>query len=180
MVSECYGVDSHFLGAKAVSGQGGAEPVMLRFGQTTLILQVGSAGQNSATYELALGSDPLVREYFRHGQLSPVSAEALIQVIEDTIAPLSTQLPAKSFLVSDDAVYRTLAGVLNVVERGGQRVIHREAVENAFEELAMAIEKGRSTALPSAPDFLVALIVLRELMHHLDFERLVVDSSGGC
>ena len=53
--------------------------------------------------------------------------------------------------------------------------LSREAVEGTFERLAQAAS-GRplsSCGIPADPEFAARLLILREFMHHLQFDEIV-------
>ena len=52
---------------------------------------------------------------------------------------------------------------------GAEMTLAREAVEHTFQRLAM-----RAPGLPAGGEFAAMLLILRELMHHLDFPSIVI------
>lgn len=140
------------------------EAVKLSLGDSSLHLQ---AGQHS--YELAAGARYIHERYFRHARPTPVELENAIQEIEDALMPAWKHVRGYA-LLSSDAWLRSL---LEFAGRSGAE-IDRETVEESFNRLT-ALSEGRPLSqdpLPQDPLFPARLLVLRELMHHLDFTVL--------
>ena len=105
---------------------------------------------------LAIGFRRLAREHFRHQPPSAREIEGAIAAIEDEIA--RAKPPRGMRPVTDDPVVREIALAAGV-SPGPAMVLAREAVEQAFERsLRRAPENER----------MAALLILRELVHHLD------------
>jgi hypothetical protein len=111
---------------------------------------------------LATGYRRIAREHFKHQTPSALEIESAIAAIEDEIARAKPPHPAR--LVTRDAVVREIALGAGVAP-GPAMVLAREAVEQAFE---------RSLRRPPDNERMAALLILRELVHHLDIESIEV------
>ena len=111
---------------------------------------------------LAIGFRRIAREHFKREPASALEIEGAIAAIEDEIA--RAKPPRGVRLVTHDAVVREIALAAGV-SPGPAMVLAREAVEQAFER-----------SLRRAPDNerMAALLILRELVHHLDIASIEI------
>ncbi len=105
---------------------------------------------------LAIGFRRLAREHFKHQSPSALEIEGAIAAIEDEIA--RAKPPHGMRPVTHDAMVREIALDAGV-SPGPAMVLAREAVEQAFE---------RSIRRPQDNERMASLLILRELVHHLD------------
>ena len=96
--------------------------------------------------------------------------EAAIATIEDVLATVPSGLHHAAVSSRAPAIRESagLAGVDSGDRHGA--ALTREAVEQVFNRLA-AVAEGRPASvegLPESTAFIAALLVIRELMHHLD------------
>lgn len=108
----------------------------------------------------------------------PPSEAALEQAIARTEDALMPQIPALRAhphlrLDCSDAVLQPLAGLLGLPEQSEQ-LLDIEQVERAFNQVAQVAAglPARAAGLSEHPGFVAALLVLRELMHHLGSGQL--------
>lgn len=135
-----------------------AAETWLHFGEdTTQVVQ-------EAPVVLAVGSGNLAAEHFRHDPPSPLELENAIAAVEDEIASVHTRITRGSRLRTNDAVVRDIALEAGV-PAGAEMALAVEAVEHAFQRLP-SLATGKEKA--------ATLLILRELMHHLGFEVIVV------
>lgn len=119
---------------------------------------------------LGPGSDALAAQHFHHTPPTPLEMEQAIVTVEDAMAPLRAQLPAAARLVSADAGIGAMARLAGLAPAASAD-FSRQAIERTFGRLAAVVE-GQPAAhagLPTDPAFAARLLILRELMHHLDF-----------
>jgi hypothetical protein len=127
-----------------------------------------TSGDVSAIGTLNIGLAPFQSELPR-----PIELENGIAMIEDTLMPLSTLLPPSStLLLAGDGV----ATIGQAAGQGGEGdlVLSLEQVEEIFRDLA-AISEGRpvsSSRVPIDHKFTIAVLALREFMHHLNFDSV--------
>lgn len=130
-----------------------------------------SLTQADRIVRVALSPERITREYFRHSPPSPVELEQAIQDVEDTLQPAYATL-GTGRLVADSPDLHGLPEFLGLKEASAP--LPRDALESAFSRLA-ALSEGRPLSqdpLPADPLFAATLLILRELMHHLDFTEL--------
>ncbi len=113
---------------------------------------------------LGIGSGKLAAEHFRHDPPTPLELENASAAVEDEIARVHTRIARGSRLYTRDAVVRAIALAAGVAPEP-EMTLALEAVEQAFARLPVRAE-GKERA--------AALLVLRELMHHLGFAAIVV------
>jgi hypothetical protein len=111
---------------------------------------------------LAIGFRRLAREHFKHQPPSALEIEGAISAIEDEIA--RARPPRHTRPVTHDAVVREIALEAGV-SPGPAMVLTREAVEQAFERSLRRVPDNERMA---------ALLILRELVHHLDIESIEI------
>lgn len=139
-------------------------PVRLTLNDNTLEL-----GNDDGQIVLTLGAAALRASYLRSQPPTPFELENAIQYVEDALMPAWKRF-ASTELISSQPWLDTLADFA----RSPRSRITREALESAFNRLA-ALSQGRPLSqdpLPEDPDFSARLLILRELMHHLDFRQI--------
>ncbi|MDQ7989262.1 MAG: hypothetical protein REI09_06475 [Candidatus Dactylopiibacterium sp.] len=123
----------------------------------------GAAGDARVALRLAgLGLAP--------GVPTPLALETAIQHIEDALQPAARRFAPGATLRTADAWFAGLARFAGAPAD----TLDRDTLERAFSRLA-ALAEGRperQDPLPADPLFAARLVVLRELMHHLDFHAL--------
>lgn len=94
----------------------------------------------------------------------PLALEGAIESIEDGVMPLARAVPAGARLVLDPA--QAPAGLVEAL--GGPEFGLAE-VEAAFSRLSnLALGRPAAQAgVPEAPEFAIALLIVRETLHHL-------------
>ncbi|KRG40534.1 hypothetical protein ARC78_12530 [Stenotrophomonas pictorum JCM 9942] len=106
---------------------------------------------------------------------SEAALERAIARTEDALMPQIPALRAHLHLQLDcaDAVLAPLTGLL-VLPAQARPVLQIEQVEHAFNLLARVAAgmPARSVGLPEQPGFVAALVVVRELMHHVGWRQL--------
>jgi exopolyphosphatase/pppGpp-phosphohydrolase len=153
-----------------------ARVAMLQIGAQETVLRIG-AGPGAALHTLPLGAQVTAVAWFRHDPPTEAEIENAIAAVEDLVMPLHRQLPGGLALETQDAAIRQIA-VLAGVADGPAMVLGLEAMERVFDRLA-AVVMGRPAAqsgLPPGPGFAATLLILRELMHHLQFAAITVRS----
>ncbi|MGU5722679.1 hypothetical protein [Aeromonas hydrophila] len=87
---------------------------------------------------------------------------------EDVLMPLAAEVPPHEVV--------TLQAPLPLAEVLGSRELSRESLEQLFGQFAAMVEGDPLAAanLPKTRRFAAALLILREWMHHLSAERVVL------
>lgn len=146
----------------------GDPQVHLCFGAQDVGLQWHDASGASQSRRLDIG---LQRLQQRHRFTRPVSAlalEAAIESIEDAVMPLAASVPRDGVLVLAMAGAPAALREALVTDSFGL-----DAVERAFSRLS-DLALGRPAAhagVSDDPAFAVALLIVREAMHHLNLQR---------
>ena len=95
--------------------------------------------------------------------------------VEDEVTRARTLLARGSSLFTADAAVREIALLAGAPDRP-EWVLTLDAMERTFDRLA-AVTLGRPASregLPSSAAFAATLLILREFMHHLQFESITV------
>ena len=107
--------------------------------------------------------------------------ELAIASTEDALMPWIPALRLDSLEVLEcaDAVLAPLPGVLGYPQQAICE-LDIEEVERAFNQLAQVTAgmPAKSLGVPERPDFVAALVVVRELMHHVGWEQLRLLEAG--
>lgn len=132
------------------------------------------AGEAATVVLVSIGRRTLAREYLKHDPPSPIELENAIAAIEDEIAR-APALPAKgSGLRTADPRVSEIARAAGL-PTDGETTLSLGAVEQAFQRLAAQAGRGpRSEGVPPGDEQAAALLILRELMHHLGFTTILV------
>ena len=147
----------------------------LQLGTETSTVLCTQDGHVVLQQELQLGTASLARQWIRHTPPTPLDIEHAIEVTEDVLMPLAAKLARTEQLqLSGSGAALILQGVGAVPDA----VLNwrLEEVEGLFNRIAM-VSQGRPIgheALPTAPEFYAALVILRECLHHLRFDGVVV------
>ena len=141
-------------------------------GDTGLVQRL-AAGQTVDFWEFPLGVDSLVRQCLRHEPALPIELEQAIELTEDAVMPLAARFAGGGTLVLKGLGALLIAQALQG-SAIGQNPLALDQVEALFNRL-VALSLGRPASqetLPTDVRFLAAMLVLREFMHHLSFERV--------
>ena len=114
----------------------------------------------------------------RRQQRLPTAAdlEMAIMQVEDAISASWPQRLMLDTASSNDPALYQIAAQCGLPATPGS-TLGRPSVESLFSRLANAIEGGSAAGLPDSHDFIGSLLILRELMHHLDIAALILDST---
>ena len=155
--------------------------VVLNLGNDQAALAWGTGDQPSQYSSLPLGLNKLAQRLVSKGRLSEMAMEQLIAEVEDMVMPLHASLPAKAKLFSQDSGIAELAQFAGMTDNAAPCQLPTDAVEHLFNRL-VALAQGRPASqdhLPTSGHFSAALMVLRELLHHLGFEDITVIEAIG-
>lgn len=147
----------------------------LQLGAETSTLTCSEAGRTHLQQELSLGTASLARQWMRHTPPTPLDIERAIEQTEDVVMPLSAKLVRTERLqLSGTGAALILAAV--GAEPDVAQYWTLDAVEDIFNRIAM-VSEGRPPvheALPTAPEFYAAMVIVRECLHHLRFAGVAV------
>lgn len=158
------------MGTHGPAGEGVAT---LHLGDDASSLAYADPSGATRVLPLAFGLRQLVREVLKHTPPTPGELEQAIAVIEDEVMKVHKLLPAHAALRTTEACLWDVALVINPDAQAGLE-LSIDAVEQVFDLLA-ALSMGRPASMagiPSDARFAAALLILRELMHHLHFRSI--------
>jgi hypothetical protein len=118
-------------------------------------------------------------------QRFPPTEAALEQAIASTEDALMPQIPALRAHPSIrlDCTYAVLEPLYDLLALPAQpvQVLEIEQVERAFNQIAQVAAgmPARTVGLQERPDFVAALLVVRELMHHVGWRQLRLGNPAG-
>jgi len=125
-------------------------------------LHIGPERTTLAHAELGVGWSTILRDD------SSLGFENAIAAVEDELARARGGMTKGGALLTSDATIRDIAFVAGV-PHAAQMTLTIEAVEQTFQRLV-----ARAPGLPPGREFAATLLILRELMHHLEFPSIVI------
>jgi len=134
---------------------------------TTPILRIDADRTTLGAGVLAIGWGTIARDYFRRDQPSPLELENAIAAIEDEIARARSSVAADPVVSTAEETIRDIALAAGIA-RSDEMVLTIAAVENSFERLT------RPPGIPGDRRFAATLVILREVMHHLGIDSVVI------
>ncbi|HET7670455.1 MAG TPA: hypothetical protein VFK84_08600 [Burkholderiales bacterium] len=137
-------------------------------------LRVGADQTTLGAATLDIGWRTISHVHLKSDPASPLDLENAIAAIEDEIARVHQAVERDSTVVTTDTdeTIREIA-LASGVRAGAGMALSPEAVERAYARLT-----GRA-GLPGTRRFAATLLILRELMHHLQIGRIVIEGGGG-
>ena len=150
---------------------------VLQIGEQQSCLVFGTGDEPQELMVLTIGSVKTA-SLFKRSPPSPAELEHAIMVVEDELTRARHLAGLGTRLVSSDADLRQLALLAGKSNPHQQPDITLtvEAVEHTFDQW-MAVVLGRpaaSSGLPGDSAFAATLLILRELMHHLQFGSIQI------
>ncbi|MGL6371669.1 hypothetical protein ACSZNB_19595 [Aeromonas hydrophila] len=142
--------------------------ILLSLGEHNSQLQLTRADGTRFTRDLGFGLEAMTPGPFRRDPPSALELEQAIMVVEDVLMPLAAEVPPHEVV--------TLQAQLPLAEVLGSRELSRESLEQLFGQFAAMVEGDPLAAanLPKTRRFAAALLILREWMHHLSAERVLL------
>ncbi|RQO68144.1 hypothetical protein DBR44_15745 [Aquitalea sp. FJL05] len=99
--------------------------------------------------------------------------ELAIMQVEDAISASWPQRLALDTVSSSDPAIYQMAALCGLPQHPGSQ-LGRHSVEGLFSRLANAVEGGAAAGLPDSAEFIASLLILRELLHHLDIATITL------
>ncbi len=156
---------------RVVTGSGSL--AVLHIGDEQTGLAVGDSRDAHATLTMAIGAQRTAREFFKRPVPTPLELENAIATVEDEVMRARTLVQARPALYTSDPAIRAIA-VLSGVTEGAAMELSIAALERSFDRLT-SVALGRPAShegLPEDKAFAATLLILRELMHHLQFAAI--------
>lgn len=129
------------------------------------------------SYVLNLGSDLIAKQFFSDFPPSFDEIDGAINFTEEEVSKYQHCFDGESVLCTNDLMSKQIAKLaFNTKKQDNCICVSRVEIENVFTRLA-DIVKGRPSSLDILPDnneFAAYLLILREIIHHLNFEQLWV------
>ena len=172
--------DAAALYATLQTGPLAGQPVTtLRIGGSHTTLASGHGEGEPVLRSLNVGSRVTAATCFGHTPPTGAELEAAIALVEDAV------MPARSMLADGSALYTADSGIRQVAIASGleaqpEMLLTLDALENTFQRL-VALSLGRPASeddLSDDPAFAATLLILRECLQHLGFDRIVIRSDG--
>jgi len=110
-------------------------------------------------------------KFFHQFPPTPGEIENAIQVVEDEVMPLHKLLIPGSVLYSTDTSIKEIAEYAMSEDNKDELILTRDSMERVFSRLAAIITglPASQDVLPASTEFAAALLILREVMHHLGY-----------
>jgi exopolyphosphatase/pppGpp-phosphohydrolase len=156
------------------SGRADARLTVLHIGARQTVLATGTDRDPAVVFTLAIGSSKTAGDQFRRDPPAPIEMENAIMVVEDEVTRARDRVVGSELFTMDVAI-REIALIAGVAE-AAEMALSREAVEQTFDRFS-GVVSGRpasSEGLPAGGAFAATLLILRELMHHLQFSSITV------
>lgn len=147
--------------------------VVLHVGEEQTDIAFGTDAEPEAVLVLSIGSNRTAVDFFKHAPPTPGEMETAIMVVEDEVTRAGKLLTGHPTLFTKDASIRELALIAGVSDQP-EMTLSIEAVERIFDLLASLVlgRPASSAGIPTKPAFAATLLILREFMHHLNFESI--------
>lgn len=152
--------------------------VVVNILENKTVFRVMNGGQNKILQTLDLGYQHIGRKFFRNFPPTVAEVDSAINTVEEAIVPLSRYFKDYAVLYATD-VYTELVFRLSFNVRKdpeGYEVLPRVEVENLFTRLSHIINglPASQDEIPEDVEFAAFLLILREILHHLDFTEVKV------
>jgi len=163
-----------YAGARARVARG-VPVTYLQIGSESTFLLAGTDESPALVVELSLGSKRTARRFFAHAPPTGAELERAIAWIEEELMRADRRIRGSGQVFTGAEALRDILRFAGVAAQP-QASLDVETVERTFNRLA-AVALGRPSAregVPSSASFAATLLILRELMHHLQYGRIVV------
>lgn len=167
-------LQQHYALARQTLGAG-PTLVVLHLGVQHCAIAVGAGLKADLLQGLPLGLERTANQQFKTTPPTPLALENAITVVEDVVMPLRTSIPRDARLFCCDAAVRQVAQVCAVPVQPVM-VLSLEALERGFNRFCNVVQgtPAAHEGLPADNDFALALLILREFMHHLQFAHITI------
>ncbi|MDO8769679.1 MAG: hypothetical protein Q7K57_13440 [Burkholderiaceae bacterium] len=151
----------------------GTPITVLHIGEEQTTIAFGTDAEQEAVLVLSIGSSRTAVDFFKHTPPTPDEMETAIMVVEDEVTRVLKLMTGPSTLFTTDVTIQELALTAGSSYQP-ELFLSLEAVERTFDLLA-AFVLGRTASragIPTQATFAARLLILREFMHHLQFESI--------
>lgn len=152
--------------------------VVLQLGAGASTWAWGSGPAPDETHALAIGIETLAQRYFRAASPTEAAVESAIEEVEDVVMPWHRVLPPQSALVACDAYVAELARWADMPAQN-RMMLKTDLVEDMFNQWVDGALGGalNNFRLPISGTIPATLLVVREVLHHLSFDSILVQHS---
>lgn len=128
--------------------------------------------------QIEAGPQAMIEQHFQRAPLHAAALERAIEWTEDRIQQAKLQLPPGSRLSTQDVHVRRLAQAAGLQQ--ADLSLHVGAVEQLFSRLVLQSfgQSPGQQALPKDPTLFATVVLLREMLHHLRFERIEITTGN--
>lgn len=154
--------------------------VVLHIGEDRTCVAAGTGVEPDQVLILEIGSSLTSSNFFKHNPPSPLEIENAIMVVEDEVTRAREITVGRASLHSTDELVYEIAKMAGCSENLAI-TLTIEQVEKLFDQLA-ARSEGRPSSqvdIPDDPKFAATLLILREFMHHLQFDDIKLRRKSG-
>lgn len=151
----------------------------LHIGAAHTWVLTGTADTPAVIRTLDIGARVTATTCFAHQPPTEAEMEHAIMRVEDAVMPVRALLVPHSTLYTADSGIRQIALSAGLPARP-ELQLPLQAVEHLFNRLA-ALSQGRPASqdtLPQDATFAATLLILRECLHHLGFDHIVIRSDA--
>ncbi len=150
-----------------------APVVLLHIGEDRTCVASGTGIESHQVLMLEMGACRTSIDFFKHNPPSPLELENAIMVVEDEVTRARGAALGRATLYSTDKLVGDMVRMVGCPD-ALVSTLTIEQVERLFNQLA-ARSEGRPAShadVPDDPGFAATLLILREFMHHLNFDRI--------
>jgi len=148
---------------------------LIHIGATQTAVASGRSVEPATVMILAIGSQLTSSEFFKHNPPTAGELENAIMVVEDEITR------ARSLIVGDSTLFTFDTAILDIAFASGSTNnlnlnVSADAIERTFDRFSKVMLGGSASHLgiPSDTAFAATLLILREFMHHLQFDSITI------
>ncbi|MFQ2245472.1 hypothetical protein [Aeromonas enteropelogenes] len=144
------------------------DSLLLEIGEKSSLVRLDLWDATLSPISLTFGIRAIQPEPFRHAPPTPLELERAIMVVEDELMRIAPRIPSGVPLA-----VRSLPSLAPVL---GAHQLSREHIELIFGQLAAMVEGDPLAAsqLPRDDDFAATLLIIREWLHHLASDSVIL------
>jgi hypothetical protein len=139
--------------------------------------QLHDAQTGALVAQIEIGHEAMASRFFTCSPLDAGALERAIDWTEDRIQAARAAIPAGAQLFTHAEDVRVLAQAAGMY--GGQALLHVDAVEQLFSRLVLKAfgQSPHQQDLPDSPRVFATVVFLRELLQHLGFAHIRVETQ---
>jgi hypothetical protein len=140
----------------------------------SFIVQGDETKEPENIWAIDIGTEKTTRDFFNLFPPTPVQIENAINFVEDEVMPLHKVLTQDSRIYSTDERIREIFLYAGFEKKQDELILSRVNMERVFSRLAAIITglPASQDILPASTTFAATLLILREMMHHLEFMEI--------